>query len=380
MSMSISEIVERISPQSSVLEVGGASGNIAAALSQSGCSVYCITLDPTAAEAARRRCVEVSTLDLEVQSIATAFPGHTFDYIIFADVLERLREPWAVLATSRTLLKPHGRAIVAIPNIAHGAVRLALLRGDFDYRSLGILESARPRFFTIDTVHELLLRGGFEIVAMDRTRHAVFGASPVLVPAVKREDVDPGLAARIESAAEADTLQFVATARPLTEAERESAIFQRLAAMRGEVASLHRALGIEQPSWQPASEPLSLEVTSLLSRAEQLSLLLNEERERSRALSVQLAQARSRFDQTEKIRTSAREALENEKDRADKLEELCESLRIEMDSVRLALARTEAQLAETRRVLDARDLEAAALGASKLWRLRNTWGRLRSKF
>lgn len=369
------EIVERISANSSVLDVGCASGYIAAALNRRGCSTYGIEINPSAAEAAKQHCADVAVIDLESQSISTAFPGKTFDYIVFGDVLEHLREPWTVLAASRSLLKPQGRAIVSVPNVAHGAVRLALLSGEFDYRALGILDNTHLRFFTIDSVDELLLRGGFQIVAMGRTKHPVFGDASLLVPAIRREDVDPQLAARVESAPEADTLQFIATARALSDVERESAIFERISVMRNEVATLRRTLGIDLP-WEPSREHPTPEGEALLSRSEQLSLALEKERESTLALRKKLADVQLRLDQDQFVRATAHEALKHERDRNDELDAVCTGLRIEMDSVRQALLRTESQLAEANRVIVSKDVE---LNLDRIRRLRSLWAKLRRK-
>ena len=40
-----------------------------------------------------------------------------YDFIIFADVLEHLVEPWVVLKNVSKFLKPKGSIIVSIPNI-----------------------------------------------------------------------------------------------------------------------------------------------------------------------------------------------------------------------------------------------------------------------
>ncbi len=44
--------------------------------------------------------------------------GSTFDYIIFADVLEHLHNPAGILARATGLLSANGSIIVSIPNIA----------------------------------------------------------------------------------------------------------------------------------------------------------------------------------------------------------------------------------------------------------------------
>jgi len=72
--------------------------------------------------------------------------------------LEHLRNPWRVLEETQQLLKSEGYIVVSIPNIAHGAIRLALLQGRFEYTELGILDNTHLRFFTRKTVEQLFER------------------------------------------------------------------------------------------------------------------------------------------------------------------------------------------------------------------------------
>ena len=54
------------------------------------------------------------------------------------------------------LLKENGKIIIAIPNVAFGGVRLALLKGEFDYVDSGLLERTHIRFFTLKTFMAML--------------------------------------------------------------------------------------------------------------------------------------------------------------------------------------------------------------------------------
>jgi 2-polyprenyl-3-methyl-5-hydroxy-6-metoxy-1,4-benzoquinol methylase len=152
-----------------VLDVGCATGYLAAELSRRGCTVDGIEFDPVAAAQARAHCREVVVGDLEASAtraeaehmLADARP----EIIICADVLEHLRDPWTVLAWLRTLLAPGGRAVISVPNIAHWTARRALLRGRFDYADHGLLDRTHLRFFTRASAAELAHRAGFAVRA-----------------------------------------------------------------------------------------------------------------------------------------------------------------------------------------------------------------------
>ena len=74
--------------------------------------------------------------------------------------------------------------MASIPNISHGAIRLALLSGRFDYQELGILDDSHLRFFTAKTIDELFLTAGFRIETVERVTLPLFAESD-LVPVAR---------------------------------------------------------------------------------------------------------------------------------------------------------------------------------------------------
>jgi 2-polyprenyl-3-methyl-5-hydroxy-6-metoxy-1,4-benzoquinol methylase len=181
-------VLEEVPDGTRVLDVGCATGYLAAELARRGCTVDGIEFDPVAAEQARAHCREVVVGDLEAPSTQTAaqrmLTDARPDVIICADVLEHLRDPWTVLAWLRTLLAPGGRAVVSVPNIAHWTARRALLRGHFDYTDHGLLDRTHLRFFTRASAAELARRAGFAV----RAEHPAGAPLPLesRVPALGR--------------------------------------------------------------------------------------------------------------------------------------------------------------------------------------------------
>jgi 2-polyprenyl-3-methyl-5-hydroxy-6-metoxy-1,4-benzoquinol methylase len=151
---------------SRVLDVGCATGYLAAELGRRGCDVVGIEYDPGAAEQARPWCREIVVGDLEsaeVRADVERLAAGEVDVVLCADVLEHVRDPWAVLMWLRTLLAPGGRAVISVPNIAHWTARRALLRGRFDYADFGLFDRTHLRFFTRATARELALAAGFAV-------------------------------------------------------------------------------------------------------------------------------------------------------------------------------------------------------------------------
>jgi len=136
-----------------ILDVGTASGYLGKIWSGAGHYVAGIEFDPTAAQKAREYYDAFQVADIE--NFAFPYRGE-FDYIVFADVLEHLRDPAAVLERCIPALKESGKIIISVPNVANWIIRLSLLLGKFDYMERGILDRTHLRFFTLRTLKMLM--------------------------------------------------------------------------------------------------------------------------------------------------------------------------------------------------------------------------------
>jgi len=149
--------------------VGCAAGSVAQYLGgQKNCRVVGIERDPLLARKARAHCERVVVGDVESGNLLSKVKG-AFGAIIFADVLEHLRSPEAVLAAAKTLLEPDGEVFVSVPNVANWRVRLRLLLGRFEYKDTGILDRTHLRFFTRHTAVKLIHSCGYQVVGMKTT-------------------------------------------------------------------------------------------------------------------------------------------------------------------------------------------------------------------
>jgi SAM-dependent methyltransferase len=109
-----------------------------------------------------------------------------FDLILALDVLEHLRDPWAVGRQLAERLTPAGALIVSLPNVTHyTVVRPMTLRGRFEYTDAGFLDRTHLRFFdhvaAIDlvksaglVVSDRLLRMGFRNRFLNRATLGLF--------------------------------------------------------------------------------------------------------------------------------------------------------------------------------------------------------------
>jgi 2-polyprenyl-3-methyl-5-hydroxy-6-metoxy-1,4-benzoquinol methylase len=227
-------VVDLVPVGARVLEFGCATGYMSAVLKERrNATVTGIEISPEAAAAAEGHCDRVIVGDAEALDLAELLRGEQFDAIIFADVLEHLRDPRAVLRGVRGVLSDRGSVIASVPNVAHGSVRLALLAGEFRYTETGLLDKTHMRFFTRESLQDLFEEAGYAVTSVHRRRIAV-DESDVPVPS----HVSPEARRAALGDLEATTYQFVVTAAPAGSASQLHALRDKLGAARAELEQL----------------------------------------------------------------------------------------------------------------------------------------------
>lgn len=145
----------------SLLDVGCGTGNGFAGLRRRGVRVVGIDHDPSVVAQAARVLDDAIVLDIDAGEWPPALAG-AFDVVAFADCLEHLRNPWAVLRSARTLLAPGGVVIASIPNVRQARVIARLVLGRWDYvDGPGIMSNSHLRFFTERTALDLFEIAGY---------------------------------------------------------------------------------------------------------------------------------------------------------------------------------------------------------------------------
>lgn len=149
----IAKLVARHNTKARILDVGTAGGYLGEILSARGHSLTGIEQDAAEAERAKVYYDRFHHADIEKFD----FPyRQEFDFILFGDVLEHLRDPGSVLRKCLPALKESGKIIVSVPNVANLAVRLGLLLGRFDCTERGILDKTHLRFFTLRSLKRMM--------------------------------------------------------------------------------------------------------------------------------------------------------------------------------------------------------------------------------
>ena len=131
-----------------ILDAGCGSGELASLLQDRGHRVTGMDARPPQTQLEKFIQTDLSSgLKLEADQ--------RFDVILFADVLEHLPDSALLLRQARDHLKPGGRILVSLPNVAHWSIRAQLAAGRFEYADQGILDRGHLRFFTDRSARQL---------------------------------------------------------------------------------------------------------------------------------------------------------------------------------------------------------------------------------
>jgi O-antigen biosynthesis protein len=348
-----------------VLEFGCATGYMSEVLkSRKGCVVTGIEISPEAAALAREHCERVIVGDAEELDYDELLGKQRFEAILFADVLEHLKEPRELLQRIRPFLSRRGAVIASIPNIAHGSVRLALLAGEFRYRELGLLDNTHLRFFTHESTRDLFEAAGFVITNWLYTRNAI-DRTEIRVPTLPlAEPIREWLQEDPNSA----IYQFVVRAEASTATNQLADLRDKLAVASDQLLELEntrraaeQATELRERAEQQATElreRAEQQATELRERAEQQARLIEGLRHRVRALGDQERQT------YESLRDTQRQLLLSEQEVSRKENDISRTI-----------SHNESVVEQLQQQVDKLESELQAHRATRAWRLASKyWG------
>ena len=153
-----------------ILDMGCSIGALGHQLKQKfRAEVVGIELDNQMAQIAKENLDKVIIGNIDELNLGDYLLPNYFDCIIFADILEHLKNPWDVLKSSTTFLNNEGIIVASIPNIRHYTTIINLLfKGYWPYRERGIHDKTHLRFFTLKNIKEMFQNAGLEIVRLER--------------------------------------------------------------------------------------------------------------------------------------------------------------------------------------------------------------------
>lgn len=92
-----------------------------------------------------------------------------YDYIIFGDILEHLLEPEEVLKDLIKQLKPSGKVIISLPNIAHIELFIQIyIKGIWPENQRGIFDRTHLRWFTRLNAFLMVENCGLQVINYQR--------------------------------------------------------------------------------------------------------------------------------------------------------------------------------------------------------------------
>ena len=159
-----------------ILEFGPANGRLTKYLKKNmDCDVDIIEIDEIAgkeaSQYARRALIGPKYGDIDNELWAEELNGEKYDYIIFADVLEHLKNPEKTLQLAEKFLKSNGALCFSIPNLAHNSVIIELFNNNFKYTEIGLLDKTHISFFAYNSIQDMVNKTNLEIVE----ERAVYG-------------------------------------------------------------------------------------------------------------------------------------------------------------------------------------------------------------
>ncbi len=162
-------IVRFIEGGSRVLEFGPATGRLTKYLKEDkNCVVDIVEINEEDGLNAKKH-ANISFIgehegDIEKYVWFNSIQGILYDYIIFADVLEHLKNPDLVLKKCNKILKDNGSILISVPNTAHNSIIINLINDEFRYTNVGLLDNTHLRFFTYKSLKRLINQAGYETV------------------------------------------------------------------------------------------------------------------------------------------------------------------------------------------------------------------------
>ncbi|MCJ8280171.1 MAG: methyltransferase, partial [Rivularia sp. ALOHA_DT_140] len=273
---------------------------------------------------------------------------------------------------TRNILNPQGYVVDSIPNIAHGAIRLALLQGNFQYQQLGILDNTHLRFFTRKTVEKLFDDSGYLIDAIEATKLPIYSHSD-LIPAIEKHSFDGNVIQKIEEDEHADTLQFVIRAYPASLENRYTALhkqyYEFVEKFNQSETDLEN-LRIELQQSQVQLQFKNIEFEENLSQLQDTKIRLEREQNNLQQTQVEFQKIKNQLqenqEELEETQTQLKQKqleLEQEKNQLQQIQQQWEDNQVKLQQAHGGWEHCQQII--------------RAMETSKFWKLRGAWFKLK---
>ena len=152
-------------PAGRVLDLGGGIGATGAALKAARGATFVVVADLVADGAVDGVDVAISGNLEDPAFLRTLLEDNgPFDTILCLDVLEHLRDPWAVVRELHKGLAKDGVIVASIPNVNHHSLVFPLMfRGRYELQDAGLLDRTHIRWFTRESAIAMMTDSGLTL-------------------------------------------------------------------------------------------------------------------------------------------------------------------------------------------------------------------------
>lgn len=163
----IKKILNFVGSGHRILDVGCYDGTIAKRLEQNGNKVVGIDIAASAVKLAKSKKIDAYVWNLEEGDLPKKFGK--FDVVVAGEIIEHIFDTDGFIRKIGKVLRPGGRLVMSTPNLACLGCRISLVIGKTPWmikNGLEGLKSGHIRYFTIQTLTELLTKNGFVVGTM----------------------------------------------------------------------------------------------------------------------------------------------------------------------------------------------------------------------
>lgn len=174
-------IARTVTESARVLEFGPANGRLTRFLKEEkNCRIDIVEIDEESGKDASKYAINafLGSEQGDIEKYYWLETQEKYDFIIFADVLEHLINPWEVLKRCKAIIKQDGKILTSIPNVAHNSIIVDLMNDRFKYHPTGLLDNTHLRFFTRESFESMAQGEGWVIVE-ERTSNIRVGETEI---------------------------------------------------------------------------------------------------------------------------------------------------------------------------------------------------------
>lgn len=165
---SLGKIFKRIPTGSTILDVGVGSGALGQMVQTNNVGpIDGVDIDRRMLERARPFYRNLFKADIDAVDPLKIWDRRRYDVIVVADIIEHLKDPARAVKLLSQVLTPDGKMLFSVPNATYLGLICELASGNFRYNDEGLLDKTHLRFFSFDSLTQMINQSGLRITHQD---------------------------------------------------------------------------------------------------------------------------------------------------------------------------------------------------------------------